>query len=159
LKPAFSRAKGFGAFTSQSPLEKSQALFLGKPVLNLFSDPRKKTSMQKPALPNYFLLGPKGVWWLMGFWEIGVFEAFASWDFGHEANSKSAKGPKVVRGPHGDGPKPGNKISCFEKPIGSESKMEGKQKGNTNPGKSARRPCAWPNLALPRPFVVVMIVL
>jgi hypothetical protein len=41
----FSRAKVYGVFTSRSPLGKSQTPALEKPVLKLFSDPRKKISM------------------------------------------------------------------------------------------------------------------
>ena len=50
---------------------------------------------------------------------------FVGLDFGYEANSKFPKGPKVVRGPHGDGPE---LRKLFEKPIGSGVKNGGKAK-------------------------------
>jgi hypothetical protein len=55
-----------------------------KPHLKSFSDFGKKIYKTKPALPNNFSLGPKEIW--------EVFEIFASWDLGHEANPKSAAG-------------------------------------------------------------------
>jgi hypothetical protein len=59
----------------------------------------------------------------MGFWEVGVFEVFAGWDFGHnkqssKANSTSAKGPKLVVGVRATmAQSPG---SYIEKPMMSE---------------------------------------
>jgi hypothetical protein len=103
----FSRAKVYDVFTSWSLLGKSQTLALEKSVLKPFVDPRKKISMQKPTLPSQQLSfwSQRG---LMDFWQVGVFQIFASWGFRYEANSKSAKGPKLIgRGPNGDGPKLG----------------------------------------------------
>jgi hypothetical protein len=49
-----------------------------------------------PYFPVAFLLIPKGFWG--SFWKICVFEEFASWDLGHEADPKSAKGLFTRRG-------------------------------------------------------------
>jgi hypothetical protein len=85
-------------------LGKSQTLALEKSILKLFSDPSRRNFKTKSALPNNFPLGPKGAWSIFGKFLV-VFEVFASWGFGHEANSKSVKVPKLARDPHGDGPK------------------------------------------------------
>ena len=51
------------------------------------------------------------------------------WEFGDEANSKSVKGPRVVRGSHSDGQK---LEKLLQHQIGSGFKWGGKQKGDTS---------------------------
>ena len=64
----FSRVEVCVVFASRSPLGKSLTLALEKSHSKPFSDFGKKIYKAKPALPNNFSLGPKGIW--------EVFEVF-----------------------------------------------------------------------------------
>jgi hypothetical protein len=62
LKPTFRGLKFATFFASRLPLGKAPTPTLDKSHLKSFSDFGKKIYKNKPALPNNFSLGPKGIW-------------------------------------------------------------------------------------------------